>query len=109
MGSISSLSFINHFQQANNRPMKTQIKTNYISELNNILIQKRAVNPKYSTRALARDIEMDAGDLSNILKGKKRVTPKLAYKIGLHLGLEGANLLSFILPALKENEDQEWP
>ncbi len=89
--------------------MKTEIKTNYISQLNEILLKKKTANPHYSTRALARDIEMDAGDLSNILKGKKRVTPKLAYKIGLYLGLEGASLLSFMLPALKDHDDQELP
>ncbi len=74
----------------------------YIGELDEVLEKRKLKNPKYSARALARDIGIDPGDLTNILNGKKRITTKIAYKIGLHLGLKDDELLSYIKPTLSD-------
>ncbi len=73
----------------------------YSTSLQDLLQKRKQKNPGYSARALARDLEIDPGDLANILNGKKKITTKVAYKIGIHLGLKDAALLDFILPTLK--------
>lgn len=79
-------------------------KVDYAGELADVLEKRKLKNPKYSARALARDIGLDPGDLTNILNGKKRITTKAAYKIGLHFGLKDEELLTYIKPTLSDDE-----
>jgi plasmid maintenance system antidote protein VapI len=72
----------------------------YQKELQMIYEQRSSNNPRYSLRAFARDLEMDPSDLVNIMKGKKSVSPRVAYKIGQHLNLTGEKLLAFLVPTL---------
>jgi plasmid maintenance system antidote protein VapI len=74
---------------------------NYIEDLQAIFDERRLRNKNYSLRALARDLGVDPSDLVNILNNKKRVTPRVAYRIGLLLDLKEAQLLDYILPTLK--------
>ena len=74
---------------------------NYIEDLQAIFDERRLRNNSYSLRALARDLDIDPSDLVNILKNNKRVTPRVAYRLGILLGHKEAQLLNYILPTLK--------
>lgn len=74
----------------------------YHAFIKKLLEDKQAKNPKYSVRALARDIGIDSGDLVNILNNKKKVTTRIAYKIGTYLEMNEKELLEFIKPTLVE-------
>lgn len=78
----------------------TQTDT-YIKSLKDLLNSRRIRNPSYSLRALSRDIGVDHAYLAHILNGNKQVTPKVAYKLAKTLGLEGEQLLEFILPTIQ--------
>lgn len=69
--------------------------------LNNLLNRKKERNEKYSLRALARDIGISQPQLTRLIHGKRGVTPKEAYKIGLHLELSGNALIDFMKPSLE--------
>jgi plasmid maintenance system antidote protein VapI len=56
------------------------MNTDYKEHLEFILDQRRQRNPSYSLRAFARDLRIDPSDLANIMKGKKKVTPKVSPK-----------------------------
>jgi plasmid maintenance system antidote protein VapI len=72
----------------------------YIDILISLYNERKERNQKYSKRALARDLNINAGDLISILKGKKSITPKIAYKIGIHIGHSDKSLMDFISPTL---------
>lgn len=80
--------------------METNYVTNYKESLSQLLSERRKANSRYSIRALARDLQIDPSDLINILNDKKRVTPKVAYRIGLKLNLQDSSLLEFLRPTL---------
>ncbi len=73
----------------------------YIKSLNDLFENRSTRNPNYSWRALARDLGVDHAYLAHILKGNKQVTPKVAYKLAMTLGLKGEQLLEFIIPTMK--------
>lgn len=73
----------------------------YIKSIQSILNQKRLRNPRYSHRALARDLKIPASSLVEVLKGKKTVTPQMAYKIAIHLELNESQLLEYLLPTIR--------
>jgi plasmid maintenance system antidote protein VapI len=77
------------------------MEINYIENLKKILEDKRSVNSRYSIRALARDLKIDPSDLINVMNAKKRVTARIAFKIGSKLNLEGEALLNYIKPTLQ--------
>lgn len=47
-------------------------------------------NPRYSLRAFARDLKMSPGEVSELLNGKRQLTPKAIGKISSRLGLSTA-------------------
>ncbi len=47
-------------------------------------------NPRYSLRAFARDLAMSPGEVSEIIKGKRRLTAKAIAKISVRLGLNAS-------------------
>jgi plasmid maintenance system antidote protein VapI len=72
----------------------------YQQELIQLLEERVRKNSNYSLRALSRDMSVDAGDLSRIINGKKKITARIAYKIGVLLELDDKELLAFIKPVL---------
>ena len=59
-------------------------------------------NNRYSLRAFARSLQVDPSDLSRILGGKGRVSPKMAQRLVKELGLEPKDAQSFIESVLNE-------
>lgn len=72
----------------------------YREGINHLLNERRRINSRYSIRALARDLQVDPSDLINIINNKKKVTAKVAYRIGMKLNLEESSLLDFLRPTL---------
>ena len=50
------------------------------------------LNPRYSQRAFARDLGLSPGELSEIIRGKRRLSLKAAFKIGKALGFSNAEI-----------------
>jgi len=50
-------------------------------------IRRTQVNPRYSQRAFAKQLGMSAGELSEVLRGKRNLSLKSAFKIARKLGL----------------------
>ena len=73
----------------------------YVLSLNNLLASRKEKNPNYSLRALSRDIGIDNSYLVKIIKGKKNVSLKVAYKVAHHLNLNGDQLAEFLSPFLQ--------
>lgn len=76
-------------------------KNDYVNCILNLLEDRRSKNAKYSKRALARDLGVDSGDLVKIIKGQKNLGPRIGYKLGKEMGLEGDRLLSFLHPLIQ--------
>ena len=55
-------------------------------------------------RALARYVGVDPGYLFHIFKDQKKMNPKIAYQMGLYLGLNGEDLLDHIRPSTISSE-----
>lgn len=63
------------------------IQTNSCREfLETLFLRRKRNNARYSQRALARHLKMSPGELSEILRGKRAVTPKTAARIAAALG-----------------------
>lgn len=56
------------------------------------LARRCADNPRYSLRAFARDLGIDHSSLSQLLRGKRRLTERLVRELGERLGLPAAEL-----------------
>lgn len=52
-----------------------------------ILSERCAVNPRYSLRAFARDLDISPQQLSNVINGRRGIGPALAETISLKLNL----------------------
>lgn len=66
------------------------------------LAELKAKNPRFSLRAFARQLGVDAGLLSKILNGNHRPSRKTAVGLGEALGLAGSELKEF-LASLEED------
>jgi transcriptional regulator with XRE-family HTH domain len=51
------------------------------------LDRRRAANPRYSLRSFARDLDVDHSTLSQILRGKRRLTGRVVRAFGRRLRL----------------------
>lgn len=74
--------------------MKKKIKSiyeyrDYRALLNEDLAARMKDNPSYSLRAYSRDLELSAGFLSDLLKGKKDLSLRTALEVFAKLGFEG--------------------
>ena len=58
--------------------------------LNTELARRRGANPRYSLRSFARDLAVDHSTLSQILRGKRRLTGRSVRAFGRRLRLETA-------------------
>ncbi|MGZ3743893.1 MAG: TIGR02147 family protein [Pseudobdellovibrionaceae bacterium] len=64
--------------------------------LNQKFLELRSKNPRLSLRYFAEKIGLSSGALSEILKGKRKISPKLAAKIAARLYLDPVDTASFI-------------
>jgi plasmid maintenance system antidote protein VapI len=58
------------------------------------LRRRQSRNTRYSLRAFARDLGLHHGTLSQLLRGRRPVTPKQIRVLGARLGLDGAEVLA---------------
>lgn len=63
------------------------MRIDYRSILNEILQERSAANASYSLRSYARDLKISPSTLSEVLNGKKGLSPKLASSIANNLKL----------------------
>ncbi|HJQ38374.1 MAG TPA: helix-turn-helix domain-containing protein [Thermoanaerobaculia bacterium] len=60
--------------------------------LRNEFERRRRSNPRYSLRSFARTLGIDHSTLSQLLRGKRRVTPAVVRALGARLSLAPAHL-----------------
>jgi uncharacterized protein (TIGR02147 family) len=65
-------------------------------QLHHELSQRRSKNPRYSLRAFARLLEMSPGHLSEVLRGSRNLSPRLAVGIAQRLGYDTKETLEFV-------------
>jgi plasmid maintenance system antidote protein VapI len=51
------------------------------------LLNRCEKNPQYSLRSFAKSLQMDPSTLSQIIRGKRSITPSMHQKLGLSLGM----------------------
>ena len=56
------------------------------------LERRRAANPRYSLRSFARDLSVDHSTLSQILRGRRRLTGRNVRAFGRRLRLDAARI-----------------
>ena len=56
------------------------------------LARRRAKNRRYSLRAFARDLGIDHATLSQLMRGVRRVTPRMIEALGPRLGLTAGSV-----------------
>jgi len=64
--------------------------------LNQKLIELKAKNPRLSHRFFAQKLGISSGALSEILKGKRKISPKLANKLAARLQLDPLTAAQFL-------------
>lgn len=69
------------------------------------LLRRLKSNPHYSMRAFARTLDYDVSSVSKMLKGKRKIGPKLIRKLGSKIGLDDQLIGYFILRESKEEVD----
>lgn len=65
------------------------------SQLEAILARRKLVNSSYSLRAFARTLRTDHSTLSQVLRGRRRVTAKSVRTWGSRLGLSESEIREF--------------
>jgi transcriptional regulator with XRE-family HTH domain len=81
--------------------------------------QRRARNPRYSLRAFARALRVDHSALSQILRGRRRLTPRVIRRLGarlevptldleLHCADENERALAAVLAHPAFRPDSRW-
>lgn len=74
----------------------------YLTIIENEFSARASLNESYSMRAFARDLDLSASQLNDIVKGRKGLSSNKAMVIAKNLGLEGSEVLVF--KALVEKE-----
>lgn len=83
---------------------------NYVDFLNDELVRRSSVNRAYSLRAYAKSLGLSPGELSEVLRGVRKLTIKSALKISKAMGLtssETKHLFSLIEQAETSNYHKE--
>ncbi len=73
------------------------------SFLQNELVRRTRVNPKYSVRAFAGFLGIANSSLAKILSGSRVLTPKMIRRLGAHFELSPERLEKFCLKISKKN------
>jgi uncharacterized protein (TIGR02147 family) len=68
---------------------------NFLMVLQREFVQRCDKNPKYSLRAFARSLGVEASPLSAMLRGKRPISPKMRARLGLALGINLDELTKF--------------
>jgi uncharacterized protein (TIGR02147 family) len=68
----------------------------YRDILNNLLVERKEKNSNYSLRALARDLELNQGVLSQIIKGARQLAPEKAIEMVEKLNLNEKDKATFL-------------
>ncbi len=68
----------------------------YISKLKESLMARQTVNPQYSLRAFARDLDIDSSTLSQIINGKRSIPVKNTSSIASKLNLNDRDFTLFL-------------
>jgi uncharacterized protein (TIGR02147 family) len=83
---------------------------NYTDFLNDELLKRTSVNRAYSLRAFAKSLNLSSGELSEVLRGVRKLSLKSALKISKAMGLtsrETKHLLSLVESNHEENSGGE--
>lgn len=78
----------------------------WINIIEDAFRKKRVKNNAYSYRAFSRDLALSQSLLSQLLSGKRRVTPEIGLRVALGLGLTSERtieLLTSTLPLKMQN------
>lgn len=78
------------------------------SFLKNELSNRLEANPRYSLRAFARDLALSPGELSELLNGKRSLSPKALSKIVSRLGLSEAETKNLVFMAHLEKTGADF-
>lgn len=70
------------------------------------LVERCRKNPRYSLRSFAKTLGVSASALSDMLKGKRTITPRTIDRLGFALGLKKTEVERFKATAKPENEIQ---
>lgn len=85
---------------------------NYIDYLNDELLRRVGLNRAYSLRAFAKSLGLSSGELSEVLRGIRKLSPKSALKISKSLGLtsrETKHFLSLVHPDDRSEKEEKRP
>jgi uncharacterized protein (TIGR02147 family) len=94
-------------QKATSRAMPFETRAgNFRHLLQKELLNRCEKNPQYSLRSFAKSLEIDPSTLSQILRGKRSVTPHLLQALGLSLGLSPAQLKNYEVKAGRKKKNQ---
>jgi transcriptional regulator with XRE-family HTH domain len=63
-------------------------KQDFIIYLNEELSRRIDNNGSYSMRSFAKDLDINAGTLSKVLRGIRKLSPEMFYKIGKAIGID---------------------
>jgi uncharacterized protein (TIGR02147 family) len=69
-------------------------------------MELKAKNPRLSHRYFAEKLGISSGALSEILKGKRKISPKLAKKIAARLHLDPIDTANFVGESLVESDNE---
>ncbi len=86
--------------------MQNEIVT-LTAKIKTSLEQQIAKNPSYSLRAYAKRLGVSAATLSGVLNGQRKLTPKMAGKIGFALGLSPSEVWDQQKKILGYKEDSQ--
>lgn len=77
-------------------------KQDYLELLRAIYETRNKANAGYSLRAFARSLNLDPGELSRIITGKKYPSLNVAYQIADQLKLSKEGIENFVLSVLEK-------
>lgn len=77
---------------------------NYQEFLVSELKSRQILNPRFSLRSFAKYLAISPGQLSQLISGKRNLTPKQAQKIAERLGLTGRQVQTLLAPFDKKPE-----
>lgn len=76
----------------------------YLIVLQAAFDERKLRNVKYSLRAFSRDLNIAPSYMSEVLKGKKKLSSESACKIALKLGLDDGEFIKFLSSTVLEKE-----
>jgi len=78
---------------------------NYREFLTAELVRRIKHNPRYSQRAFARQLKLSPGELSELLRGRRKLSLRSAIRVSKHLGLSPGETKHLLGLVQRENTD----